>query len=77
MTILNPPTPGRPDHPDFKRLDDAVKTQDMWHPRRGHDESGPHSRPPGPMTSSRQAHQFHWNPPRSGRCRPAPAPVAR
>jgi len=29
MTILNPPTPGRPDHPDFKRLDDAVKTQDM------------------------------------------------
>lgn len=39
MTILNPPTPGRPDHPDFKRLDDAVKTQDMWHPRRGHDEA--------------------------------------
>ena len=29
MTILTPPTPGRPDHPAFTRLDAAVKTQDM------------------------------------------------
>lgn len=34
MTILNPPTPGRPDHPDFKRLvDDRWEYCKDLHPR--------------------------------------------